>query len=34
MLEELLVEKLTALADDEVVLAQRLSEWVAHAPIL
>lgn len=33
MLEELLVEKLTALADDEVVLAQRLSEWVAHAPI-
>lgn len=34
MLEKLLVEKLTALADDEVVLAQRLSEWVAHAPIL
>ncbi len=33
-LKEALVGKLTALADDEVVLAQRLSEWVAHAPIL
>lgn len=33
-LKELLVIKLTALADDEVVLAQRLAEWVAHAPIL
>jgi phenylacetate-CoA oxygenase, PaaI subunit len=33
-LREALVGKLTALADDEVVLAQRLSEWVAHAPIL
>ncbi|GLV47141.1 phenylacetate-CoA oxygenase subunit PaaI [Thermus sp. LT1-2-5] len=33
-LKEALVAKLTALADDEVVLAQRLSEWVAHAPIL
>ncbi|GAB5602322.1 phenylacetate-CoA oxygenase subunit PaaC [Thermus sp. FJN-A] len=33
-LKEALVAKLTALADDEVVLAQRLGEWVAHAPIL
>ncbi|GGM93256.1 phenylacetate-CoA oxygenase subunit PaaI [Thermus composti] len=33
-LREPLIAKLTALADDEVVLAQRLSEWVAHAPIL
>ncbi|MEN2982193.1 MAG: 1,2-phenylacetyl-CoA epoxidase subunit PaaC [Thermus sp.] len=33
-LREALIAKLTALADDEVVLAQRLSEWVAHAPIL
>uniref|UniRef100_A0A831XHF3 Phenylacetate-CoA oxygenase subunit PaaI n=1 Tax=Thermus islandicus TaxID=540988 RepID=A0A831XHF3_9DEIN len=33
-LKEALIAKLTALADDEVVLAQRLSEWVAHAPIL
>ncbi|MEZ0347805.1 MAG: 1,2-phenylacetyl-CoA epoxidase subunit PaaC [Thermus sp.] len=33
-LKEALVAKLTALADDEVVLAQRLSEWVGHAPIL
>lgn len=29
-----LLAKLTALADDEVVLAQRLSEWVGHAPII
>ncbi|GAA6734840.1 phenylacetate-CoA oxygenase subunit PaaC [Thermus oshimai] len=37
MLEALkpqLIARLQALADDEVVLAQRLSEWVAHAPIL
>ncbi len=33
-LKEALIRKLTALADDEVVLAQRLSEWVGHAPIL
>lgn len=33
-LKEALVAKLTALADDEVVLAQRLSQWVGHAPIL
>lgn len=33
-LKEALLAKLTALADDEVVLAQRLSEWVGHAPIL
>ncbi|WP_243030463.1 1,2-phenylacetyl-CoA epoxidase subunit PaaC [Thermus altitudinis] len=33
-LKEALVARLTAWADDEVVLAQRLSEWVGHAPIL
>ncbi len=33
-LKEALLAKLTALADDEVVLAQRLSQWVGHAPIL
>lgn len=33
-LKDPLIAKLTALADDEVILAQRLSEWVAHAPIL
>lgn len=33
-LKPLLIARLQALADDEVVLAQRLSEWVAHAPIL
>jgi ring-1,2-phenylacetyl-CoA epoxidase subunit PaaC len=33
-LHEPLIAKLTALADDEVILAQRLGEWVAHAPIL
>ncbi|WP_018110965.1 1,2-phenylacetyl-CoA epoxidase subunit PaaC [Thermus igniterrae] len=33
-LKEALLARLTALADDEVVLAQRLSEWVGHAPIL
>ena len=29
-----LIEKLTALADDELILAQRNGEWVGHAPIL
>lgn len=29
-----LVDKLTALADDELVLAHRNSEWTGHAPIL
>ncbi|WP_038056788.1 1,2-phenylacetyl-CoA epoxidase subunit PaaC [Thermus amyloliquefaciens] len=33
-LKDALVARLTALADDEVILAQRLSEWVGHAPIL
>jgi ring-1,2-phenylacetyl-CoA epoxidase subunit PaaC len=33
-LNALLAEKLRVLADDEVVLAQRLSEWVSYAPIL
>ena len=33
-LEALLAQKLRAMADDEVVLAQRLSEWVSYAPIL
>ncbi|WP_027883251.1 1,2-phenylacetyl-CoA epoxidase subunit PaaC [Meiothermus rufus] len=32
--KEALIAKLTALADDEVILAQRNSEWVGHAPIL
>jgi len=29
-----LIEKLTALADDELILAHRNGEWVGHAPIL
>lgn len=29
-----LIEKLTALADDEIILAHRDSEWTGHAPIL
>lgn len=29
-----LVHKLTALADDEFILAHRNSEWIGHAPIL
>lgn len=33
-LREALVHKLTALADDELILAQRGGEWVGHAPIL
>ncbi|MDM7323575.1 MAG: 1,2-phenylacetyl-CoA epoxidase subunit PaaC [Thermus sp.] len=33
-LKDALIARLTAWADDEVVLAQRLSEWVGHAPIL
>ncbi len=31
---EALIAKLTALADDEVILAHRASEWTGHAPIL
>lgn len=31
---EVLIRKLTALADDEIVLAHRDSEWTGHAPIL
>ena len=33
-LEPVLIQKLTALADDELILAHRNSEWVGHAPIL
>ena len=33
-LRHALVHKLTALADDELVLAHRNSEWTGHAPIL
>ena len=33
-LRQALVHKLTALADDELVLAHRNSEWTGHAPIL
>ncbi len=29
-----LVERLTALADDELILSHRNAEWVGHAPIL
>lgn len=29
-----LIERLTALADDELILAHRNSEWTGHAPIL
>ena len=29
-----LVERLTALADDELVLGHRDAEWTGHAPIL
>lgn len=32
--KEALVHKLTALADDELILAHRNSEWTGHAPIL
>lgn len=31
---EALIAKLTALADDELILAHRNSEWVGHGPIL
>ena len=32
--ETALINKLTALADDELILAHRNSEWTGHAPIL
>lgn len=32
--KDALIHKLTALADDELVLAHRNSEWTGHAPIL
>jgi ring-1,2-phenylacetyl-CoA epoxidase subunit PaaC len=31
---EILIRKLTALADDEIILAHRDAEWTGHAPIL
>lgn len=33
-IKQALIAKLTALADDEVILAHRNSEWTGHAPIL
>lgn len=33
-LNESLIRKLTALADDELILSHRNSEWTGHAPIL
>jgi ring-1,2-phenylacetyl-CoA epoxidase subunit PaaC len=33
-IKQALIAKLTALADDEVILAHRDSEWTGHAPIL
>lgn len=33
-LRQALIAKLTALADDEIILAQRNGEWVGHGPIL
>jgi ring-1,2-phenylacetyl-CoA epoxidase subunit PaaC len=33
-LKQALIAKLTALADDELILAHRNSEWVGHGPIL
>ena len=32
--QAVLIERLTALGDDELILAHRNSEWVGHAPIL
>ena len=32
--KQALTNKLTALADDELILAHRNSEWIGHAPIL
>lgn len=32
--KQALIAKLTALADDELILAHRDSEWVGHGPIL
>jgi ring-1,2-phenylacetyl-CoA epoxidase subunit PaaC len=33
-LKNTLIAKLTALADDELILAHRLAEWTGHAPLL
>ena len=33
-LQTALIAKLTALADDELILAHRLAEWTGHAPLL
>ena len=33
-LQQSLIQKLTALADDEIVLSHRLAEWTGHGPIL
>jgi ring-1,2-phenylacetyl-CoA epoxidase subunit PaaC len=33
-IQQLLTQKLLALADDELILAHRNSEWIGHAPIL
>jgi ring-1,2-phenylacetyl-CoA epoxidase subunit PaaC len=32
--EQILTQKLLAMADDEIILAHRNSEWIGHAPIL
>ncbi|MBK7897645.1 MAG: phenylacetate-CoA oxygenase subunit PaaC [Anaerolineaceae bacterium] len=33
-IQQILTQKLLALADDELILAHRNSEWIGHAPIL
>lgn len=33
-MQKILIQKLLAMADDELVLAHRNSEWIGHAPIL
>ncbi|MCB9009775.1 MAG: phenylacetate-CoA oxygenase subunit PaaC [Ardenticatenaceae bacterium] len=33
-IQQLLTQKLLAMADDELILAHRNSEWIGHAPIL
>ena len=33
-IEQVLAQKLLAMADDELILAHRNSEWIGHAPIL
>ena len=33
-LKQALINKLTAMADDELILAHRNAEWTGHAPIL